>query len=91
MDRIIVDTREQIEYDASHVEGAINITPAEFMDGPIPDQLKDVEKDVEVLLYCRSGARSNACGYILRDHGFMNIVNGTNEHITRKLLKETAE
>ena len=85
---IIVDTRESFEYAQSHVEGAINIPPMEFMTGKIPSALADVPKDEEVILYCRSGQRSNTCSMILRQHGFTNLVNGTNEMRVKALLEQ---
>jgi rhodanese-related sulfurtransferase len=84
---VIVDTREPFEYAASHVEGAINISPMEFMRG-LPDKLKDVPKDEQIILYCRSGQRSNTCSMILRQFGYTNLVNGTNEQHVRKLLNQ---
>jgi rhodanese-related sulfurtransferase len=84
---IIVDTREPFEYAASHVEGAINVPPMEFMKGKVPEALVDVPKDEEVILYCRSGQRSNTCSMILRQHGFTNLVNGTNEMRVKALLE----
>ncbi len=84
---VIVDTREPFEYAASHVEGAINISPMEFMRG-LPDKLKDVPKDEQIILYCRSGQRSNTCSMILRQFGYTNLVNGTNEQRVRKLLSQ---
>lgn len=84
---VIVDTREPFEYAASHVEGAINISPMEFIRG-LPDKLKDVPKDEQIILYCRSGQRSNTCSMILRQFGYTNLVNGTNEQRVRKLLNQ---
>lgn len=86
MKEIIIDTREPFEYDTSHVDGAVNIPPAEFMTGLVPDELGGVAKDHPIILYCRSGQRSNTCGMILRQFGFTNIINGTNEHHVRKML-----
>lgn len=84
---IIVDTREPFEYASSHVEGAINIPPMEFMRGDVPAKLKDVPKDEEIILYCRSGQRSNTCSMILRQAGYIHLVNGTNEMRVRAMLK----
>lgn len=82
---IIVDTREPSEFAQSHVEGAINIPPMEFMRG-VPTVLQDVEKDEEIILYCRSGQRANTCSMILRMAGYSNLVNGINEGRVRQLL-----
>lgn len=81
--RIFVDVREPYEYATGHVEGALNIPPSELMSGS--KQLVDVPKDTEIVLYCLSGARSNASANILRAQGFTNIVNGINkDHVKAK-------
>ena len=89
MEPIIIDTREPFEYAASHVEGSINISPSEFMQGGVPEKLRDVPKDQQIILYCRSGQRSNTCSMILRKYGFTNLVNGVNEGRVRALLKQS--
>lgn len=90
MNRIIIDTRESFEYKSSHVKGAINIPPQKFMQPNLPKELEAVSKDNEIIVYCRSGQRSNTVGQILRSHGFTNIVNGINEHHVAKMLKAAA-
>jgi phage shock protein E len=86
-DPLIIDTREPFEFQASHIEGAINIPPEEFTAGGVPSKLADVAKDREIILYCRSGQRSNTCSMILRQYGFTNLVNGTNEHRVAQMLQ----
>lgn len=86
MKQIIIDTREGFEFAASHVSGAINIPPVEFMKQKLPKKLDGVQKDDQIIVYCRSGARSNTVSHILKAHGFTNIVNGVNENHVRKLL-----
>lgn len=87
MKPIVIDTREAYEYQASHFPGAINISTQAFMSGVVPEQLENVAKDHPVIVYCRSGARSNTVGHILRGHGFTNITNGINEHHVARLLE----
>ena len=88
MNTIIIDTREPHEYNQSHVEGSINIPPQVFMQDKLPDALVDADKATEIILYCRSGMRSNTVGHMLRAKGFTNIVNGVNENHVRKLLSQ---
>ena len=76
MNRIIIDVREPYEYNEGHVEGALNIPPAEILAGA--KKLDDVAKDAELILYCKSGSRSNVSIKILKDLGFTNLVNGIN-------------
>lgn len=85
---VIIDTREPMEYAMGHVDGAINISPADFMSGAFKAALKDVTIDTPIILYCISGARSNTCGMFLKDAGFTNVTNGINQHHVRKLLND---
>jgi phage shock protein E len=83
--RIIIDVREPFEYKIGHVKGALNLPPAALMAGA--KLLADVPKDTEIILYCRSGARSNASMYYLRQMGFTNLVNGINQaHVEKNYL-----
>lgn len=85
MKRLIIDVREPYEFERDHVEGAINIPPAELMNGA--PALKDVAKDTELVLYCLSGARSNASQHFLKQMGYTNVVNGINkDHVRAKYL-----
>lgn len=85
MNRIIIDVREPYEYETGHVDGAVNIQPAELMSGA--KKLDGVHKDTELILYCKSGSRSNVAIQILRGMGFTNLVNGINAgHVQQKYL-----
>lgn len=77
MERIFIDVREPFEFATGHVKGAINIPPAKLMAGS--KKLKDIPKDTELVLYCRSGSRSNASIQLLRNMGYTNLVNGINK------------
>ena len=84
MDRIIIDVREPFEYKMGHVEGALNLPPAKLLNG-LPEQLVDVPKDTEIVLYCLSGARSGASIRIMQQYCFTNLVNGINkDHVRAK-------
>ena len=85
MDPIIIDVREKFEFKSGHVRGAINLPPHKLMAGA--SELADVPKDTQLILYCRSGARSAAAMNILRSMGFTNLVNGINkDHVAAKYL-----
>lgn len=77
MNRIIIDVREPYEFQTGHAEGAINIPPSDLLAGA--KQLDSVPKDTELVLYCRSGARSNSAMNILNRLGYTNLVNGINK------------
>lgn len=85
MDRIFIDVREPEEYARGHIEGALNIPPAELLRGA--PALADVPKDTELVLYCVSGSRSNASINFLRNMGYTNLVNGINKDQVRAKYK----
>jgi len=84
---LIIDVREPSEFSCGHVEGAINIPPAELMSGS--KKLKDVPKDTEIILYCLTGVRAGSSIDILRQEGYTNLVNGIN--INQVMAKLQAE
>lgn len=77
MGKLIIDVREPQEYADGHVEGAINLPPSKLM-GDLPE-LANVAKDTEIILYCRSGSRSNVAIQILKSKGYTNLINGINQ------------
>lgn len=88
MKPLIIDTREPYEYEKSHVEGAINISPAEFLSGVIPESLENIPKDTPIIMYCMTGHRANTCSMILYSYGFTDITNGTNENRVKQMLQK---
>ena len=85
MSMMIIDVREPFEYAMGHVEGALNLPPAALMAGA--KVLEKVPKDTELVLYCRTGSRSNASAHFLKQLGFTNIVNGINQaHVEKNYL-----
>lgn len=77
MNRLIIDVREPQEYANSHVQGAINLPPSKLT-GDL-EELSDVPKDTEIILYCRTGSRSNVAMHILKTKGYTKLVNGINQ------------
>ena len=75
---MIIDVREPFEFQSGHADGAVNIPPMSLVAG-LPEELAEVPRDTELVLYCRSGARSNTAMHLLRQHGFTNMVNGINK------------
>jgi rhodanese-related sulfurtransferase len=77
MKPIVIDVREPFEYKMGHVKDALNIPPTELMAGA--KKLADVPKDTPMILYCRTGSRSNVSIQILRSMGYTNLTNGINK------------
>ena len=75
--KLIIDVREPYEFARGHVDGAINLPPAALMAGA--KALDGIDKDTEIVLYCMSGARSNASMHYLRQMGFTNLTNVINQ------------
>ncbi len=69
-DYIILDVREQDEYDEGHIPGAILI-PYTEIDTKASEKLTD--KDALILVYCRSGRRSKIAAQSLVDLGYTNV------------------
>lgn len=66
----IVDVRGASEYQANHVEGAINV----FV-GTIEDNLDKISKEKQVVIHCQAGDRSTIAYSILAKNGFENLKN----------------
>ena len=67
---IILDVREQNEYDEGHIKGAILI-PYTEIENKAEEMLPD--KDAQILVYCRSGRRSKIASESLAKLGYTNI------------------
>lgn len=59
----IVDVRTEEEYREEHIKNAINI-PVDSIDEI------DLSKDIEIVVYCRSGSRSYQAAIVLNDLGY---------------------
>ncbi|NEM99299.1 rhodanese-like domain-containing protein [Pontibacter burrus] len=69
---IIIDVREDWEYQESNIAGAQNIPL-----GTLPQRIEDLEdlKEQEVIVHCKSGARSTSAKAFLQQQGFTNVRN----------------
>ena len=69
-EHIILDVREQDEFDAGHIPGAILI-PYTEIENKAEEMLPD--KETQILVYCRSGRRSKIASVALSELGYTNI------------------
>ena len=67
----LVDVRTPEEFNSGSVNGAINI-PLSVLEQEF-SQFKNKEN---IIVFCRSGARSGNAQIILQQYGFENVVNG---------------
>ena len=68
----LIDVREQVEWDAGHIPGAVFIPLGQLEQGiaaAVPD------KSTEIIMQCRSGARSGRGTDLLQQLGYTNVVN----------------
>ena len=67
---VVLDVRTQSEYDSGHIRNA-KLIPVSELGG----RLNELDKTSEILVYCKSGARSATANQILVDNGFFHIYN----------------
>ena len=70
-DVVILDVREQDEYDSGHIPGAVLLPVGVIEEGTAGEVIS--EKDSVVLVYCRSGNRSKTASSKLAELGYTNI------------------
>jgi phage shock protein E len=70
-DIIILDVRSQSEYDEGHIKNAILIPDTEI-EKMAPINLAD--KNAKILVYCRSGRRSELASKKLIEMGYTNVI-----------------
>ena len=69
-EHIILDTREQDEFDEGHIPNAILI-PYTEIENKAEEMLPD--KDAQILVYCRIGRRSKIAAESLSKLGYTNV------------------
>ena len=82
---IVLDVRDQSEYDTSHICDAILI-PVTELESRI-DELESYN-DTEIIVYCSIGGRSIVASQVLVDNGFTkvyNMIDGINGWISSGL------
>lgn len=71
-DVVVLDVREQSEYDAGHIAG-VKLIPM----GTVANRLNEIPKDKPVIVTCHSGNRSGQVTEFLRQQGYTNVHNMT--------------
>ena len=70
-DVIVLDVREQSEFDAGHIPEAVLLPVGSITESTAAAVIPEL--DLEVLVYCRSGNRSKTASQALVDLGYTNI------------------
>lgn len=69
MKKIIVDVRDNQEYETKHLSGAISIPLTE-----LGDRYSELEKDAQIQIVCNfGGQRSQKAAELLKQKGFENV------------------
>lgn len=71
---VIIDVRTPAEFAEGHINGAINI-PVDRIGQDI-HSVAGINKNSVILLYCRSGSRSDRARTILLQQGYTQVING---------------
>lgn len=82
---LILDVREAAEYAFGHMEGAKSIPI-----GELESRLKELDKNEEIYVICRTGNRSDLAAHLLAKNGYTkvyNVLQGMNEW-NGKMIKE---
>jgi len=86
---VVLDLRNNYEWDAGHFEGAERPSESNFCETPVlegsgtgassaaepplPAPLKGVDRDTPVMMYCTGGIRCDIYSVALREQGFTNL------------------
>ena len=70
-DFVLVDVREQNEYEINQIPGSVLIPKGEFLNGNAFEQLP---QDTQVVLHCKSGVRSAEALAVLKGAGYSDAV-----------------
>ncbi len=69
-DVVVLDVREQWEYDEGHIPGVVHIPMND-----VPARISEIPTDGTVIVSCRSGNRSSTITGYLREQGYTNVHN----------------
>jgi rhodanese-related sulfurtransferase len=73
MDRkvALIDVRTPLEYNSGNVKGSINIPMNE-----VPQRLDEIRELEPMIVFCKSGVRSQKVLEFLKDNGIVEVENG---------------
>lgn len=74
VDFLLVDVREQMEYDDAHVKGVDALKPTSTFQSWAQSFLEE-NKEKTVIFTCRTGSRSGQVQNIFRQNGMVNAIN----------------
>jgi rhodanese-related sulfurtransferase len=72
---LIIDARPAAEYRELHIEGAVNLTAQHLEGAQVPDQLRDVDRNRAIVVYCANEDchASLQVAELLQSRGFTQV------------------
>jgi rhodanese-related sulfurtransferase len=68
---VIVDVREESEWKAGHLAGAIHLPSSKLnLESELAELVKKLPKDKVIYTHCKAGGRALRCGEVLKKQGF---------------------
>ncbi len=74
IDFLLIDVREQMEYDNGHIKGVDMLKPTSIFQSWASEFL-DKYQDRIIIFTCRTGARSGNIQRVFQQNGMKNIIN----------------
>ncbi len=68
---VLIDVRTPEEYAEGHLDNAININ---WYDENFMNELKTIEKEKTIYVYCKKGGRSASAAEMLNSSGYTNVI-----------------
>jgi len=69
---VLVDVRTNDEYNSGYIENSLNI---DYLSNDFSENVEKLDKNIPIVLYCRSGKRSTLSANKLSKLGFKEIYN----------------
>ena len=69
-DYTLIDVRTQDEFDLGHIDSAINL---DFYSDTFQNDILSIDKNLPIVLYCRTNNRSTKTANILKENGYKEI------------------
>jgi phage shock protein E len=69
----VIDVRTPEEFDAGHLDGAVNI---DYQADDFAARVEELPREASYVVYCASGRRATGAVEQMRDLGFTDVVNG---------------
>ncbi|MGN6250635.1 MAG: adenylyltransferase/sulfurtransferase MoeZ [Marmoricola sp.] len=73
-DFLLVDVREQGEWEINRIPGSVLIPKGEFLNGNALEQIPGTDSGTQVVLHCKSGVRSAEVLAILKGAGYSDAI-----------------